>query len=69
MRRERGRYEYRSSHSELFLKIVDPQKLTKSLKNSSEKAQAIVALQARGDKISVPTFASPMALRAKERRK
>ena len=51
------KYKYRSSHSEVSLKIAVPKKITKSLKNSSEKDPFLVKLQARRDRISVPTFA------------
>ena len=41
--------------------------MTKSLKNSGERAAFLVKLEARGDRISAPTFASPLALQANER--
>ena len=51
----------------MLLKIAVPKKLAKSLKNSDETAPFLVKLQARRDRIYVPIFASPLALRAKER--
>ena len=53
---ERRRYKYRSSHSEVSLKIAVPKKMTKSLQNSGKRDPFLVKLQARGDRISVPTF-------------
>ena len=37
------------------------------MKNSGERDPFLVKLQARGDMISVSTFAQPLALQAKER--
>ena len=55
---ERRRYKYRSSHSEVLVKIAVPKKMAKSLKSSSERALFLVKLLAREDSIAVPTFAS-----------
>ena len=47
----------------MSLKIAVPKKLTKSLKNSGEgRALFLVKLQATEDRISDPTYASPLAL-------
>ena len=51
----------------VLLKIAVPKNMTKSLKNSSERAAFLVKLEARGDRISVPTFAFLLALQANER--
>ena len=64
---EKRRYKYRGNHSDVLLKIAVPEKFTKFLKSSDERAPSLVKLQARGDMIFVPIFASPLALRAKER--
>ena len=53
---ERRRYRYRSSHSEVSLKIAVNKKMTKSLKNSGERDPFLVKLHVRGDMISVSTF-------------
>ena len=53
---ERRRYRYRSSHSEVSLKIAINKKMTKSLKNSGERDPFLVKLHVRGDMISVSTF-------------
>ena len=68
MGQERRKYKYRSSHLEVLVKIAIRKNMTKFLKNSGERAQFLVNLQATGDKISVPILASLSALRAKERR-
>lgn len=61
------RCKYRSSHSELLLKKIVPRILAKSLKNNGERTPFLVKLQARENGVSDPTFASSLALRAKER--
>ena len=68
MGQERRKYKYRSSHLEVLVKIAIRKNMTKFLKNSGERVQFLVNLQATGDKISVPILASLSALRAKERR-
>ena len=50
---ERRRYKYRCSQSGVLLKIAVPKNFFKSLK-------ILVNLQAREEKISVSTFASPL---------
>ena len=67
MEPKRKRYKCRSSHSEVLLKIAVPKTSIKSLKNIGEKTAFLIKSQAREDRISVPTFALPLALRAKER--
>ena len=64
---ERRGYKYRSSHSEELLRIAVFKKLTKSLKSSGERAPFLVKLEERGERISVSTFASPLALQVNER--